>query len=553
MTTDVLTVIDPQVAQAELAKRTLARRHLVDFSEYVSPWYHGYRHHRLVGLYLEQVADFIRTRGKEGVGRLMITMPPRHGKTEQCSRQFPAWLLGLMPDTRIILTSYNGDRANANSRGARDLVMDQRYGAVFGDRSSVDAPVDLSADSRSVTAWDLAAPHRGGVVAAGVGGGITGTGAHLLVVDDPLRGREEAESRAQRDKVWDWWTSTAYTRLEDGGAVVLIMTRWHPDDLAGRLLTQMASDPMADQWQVVNLPAVWEGYEPKEEIASSATPPRNDKIKEEIASSATPPRNDKFTSSATPSRNDMWAGYFRDMLLNGVWVQKEDPLGRAPGEALWPEKYSAEDLERIRTNVGGHDWISLYQQSPIQREGAMFKPEWVNVVDRIPGKVIARVRYWDKAGTEGGGDYSAGVLMAMTNDKHLYIEHVARGQMSYHHRNQLMARINDADMEREGPVVRTYQEVEPGAAGKEAAANTVKEMGGRGIVPDPVGNKSKDVRAMALATACEAGLVHLVRAEWNQKLLEEMMMFPKGVHDDQVDAASGAYNQLARGGRSGVF
>lgn len=512
---EVLTAIDPVVAQAELARRTLARRHLVDFSEYVSPWYHGYRHHRLVGGYLSQVAEFIRSRGKKGVGRLMITMPPRHGKTEQCSRQFPAWLLGLMPDTRIILTSYNGDRANANSRGARDLVMDARYASVFGHKSSVDAPVDLSSDSRSVTAWDLASPHRGGVVAAGVGGGITGTGAHLLVVDDPLRGREEAESSAQRDRVWDWWTSTAYTRLEDGGAVVLIMTRWHPDDLAGRLLQQMASDPMSDQWQVVNLPGLWE-----------------------------PP--------SVPEDKDPEV-HFRDMLLNGVWTQEVDQLEREEGEALWPEKYTAEDLLRIKTNVGSHDWFSLYQQSPIRREGAMFKPEDIDVVDRIGGKVIARVRYWDKAGTEGGGDYTAGVLMSKTSDGHYYIEHVRREQKSFHGRNQMIAKMFDADLEREGPTVKVYQEMEPGAAGKEAAANVVKELGGRGIISDPVGNKSKAVRATALATACEAGLVHMIRAEWNQKFVEELMMFPKGTHDDQVDAAAGAYNKLARGGRSGVF
>jgi len=547
---EMLTAIDPVAAQAELAKRALARRHLVDFSEYVSPWYHGYRHHRLVGLYLEAVARHIRTRGKEGIGRLMITMPPRHGKTEQCSRQFPAWLLGLMPDTRIILTSYNGDRANANSRGARDLVMDARYGAIFGQRSSVDAPVDLSADSRSVTAWDLASPHRGGVVAAGVGGGITGTGAHLMVVDDPLRGREEAESRAQRDRVWDWWTSTAYTRLEDGGAVVLIMTRWHPDDLAGRLLQQMASDPMADQWQVVNLPAIWPGSPEhgtslgRLEAAPASEPePGTGDGKGEIASE--PETED--------GEEDPWPGYFRDMLLNGVWVQKDDPLGREPGEALWPEKYSSEDLKRIKTNVGVYDWGSLYQQSPIQREGAMFRPEWLDTVDRIPGKVIARVRYWDKAGTDGSGDYSAGVLMAMTSDKHFYIEHVAREQMSSYRRNKKMARLIDADLERDGPTVKTYHEVEPGASGKEAAVNTVKELDGRAISPDPAGNKSKEVRAMALATACEARMVHLLRAEWNQKYIEELMMFPKGVHDDQVDASAGAYNKLARGGRSGVF
>lgn len=197
--------VSPQEAALERIQREKARRHLVDFSEYVSaPWYQAYDHHRLVGEALEQVARYIETKGREGIGRLMIFEPPRHGKTEQVSRQFPAWLLGRLPDTRIILTSYNGDRANANSRAARDLILDPRYAAIFGRTSGNETPVKMSEDSRSVTAWDLAYPYRGGMVAAGVGGGITGTGAHLMVVDDPLRGREEAESQAQRDRIWDW-------------------------------------------------------------------------------------------------------------------------------------------------------------------------------------------------------------------------------------------------------------------------------------------------------------------------------------------------------------
>lgn len=511
---EILTAIDPNLAQAELSQRELARRHLVDFSEYVSPWYRAYEHHRLVGQYLEEVARFIKTRGKEGIGRLMIFMPPRHGKTEQCSRQFPAWLLGNLPDTRIILTSYNGDRANANSRAARDLVLESRYEVLFGRRSSVETPVRMSDDSRSVTAWDLANPHRGGVVSAGVGGGITGTGAHLMVVDDPLRGREEAESESQRERVWEWWTSTAYTRLEDGGAVVIIMTRWHPDDLAGRLLAQMASDPMADQYKVLNLPAIWE----KPSIPEEKT----------------------------------FEDYHRDMLLNGVWTDEEDQLGRKEGQALWPIKYSEEDLERIKINVGGHDWLSLYQQSPIQREGAMFKPEWFDIVDKAPDNVVARARYWDKAGSNNSGDYSAGVLISRAPNGHYYIEDVVREQLSSYRRNKKMKRVIDGDLLRVGPTVQQYHEIEPGSAGEEAARNTVKELEGRAIQADPVGNKSKEVRATALATACEAKLVHLVRGTWNKAFIEELIMFPKGRNDDQVDAAAGAYNKIARSGRSGV-
>ena len=512
---DALLTLDPQLADAELARRELARRHLVDFSEYVGEgWYEAEAHHRLVGNYLEQVARFIETRGKEGIGRLMIFEPPRHGKTEQVSRQFPAWLLGLLPDKRVILTSYNADRANASSRAARDIVLDQRFAAVFGTQSSQATPVRMSEDSRSVTAWDLARPHRGGVVSAGVGGGITGTGAHLMVVDDPLRNREEAESAARRDAIWEWWTSTAYTRLEDGAAIVIILTRWHPDDLAGRLLQAMASDPEADQYTVLNLPAIWE----RPQI----------------------PEGKDFET------------YHRDMLLNGVWTDKTDQMGRAVGEALWPEKYSAEELARIRANIGIHDWTSLYQQSPIQREGQMFKPEWLDTVDKIPGKVVERVRYWDKAGSDGKGDYTCGVLVAKNDAGHCFIEHVVREQLSYYLRNQKIRRTIDADLLREGPTTRGYQEVENGAAGQEAAVNVVKEMRGRPLQMDPVGNKSKEVRASAFASACEAGLVHIVRAPWNQAFVEELMMFPKGKHDDQVDAASGAYNKIARSGRSGV-
>ena len=513
--TNQATMVTPQSAALERIRREKAKRHLVDFSEYVSsPWYEAYPHHDLVGKYLEEVALFIETKGKEGIGRLMIFMPPRHGKTEQVSRQFPAWLLGRMPDKRIILTSYNADRANASSRAARDLVLDQRYSAVFGSKSSEATPVRMSDDSRSVTAWDLAAPFRGGVVAAGVGGGITGTGAHLMVVDDPLRNREEAESEARRNAIWEWWTSTAYTRLEDGAAVVIILTRWHPDDLAGRLLKAMASDPEADQYTVLNLPAIWEKPEP-------------------------------------PDEKD-FETYHQDMLLNGVWTDEDDQLGREEGEALWPEKYNEKEMARIQVNVGAHDWSSLYQQSPIQRDGQMFKPEWLDVVDTIPGTVVERVRYWDKAGSEGKNDYTCGVLLAKNDAGHFFIEHVVRERLSFFTRNQKIRRTNDADLQRPGPLVKGFHEVENGAAGIEAAANTVKEMQGRPLQMDPVGNKSKEVRATAFAVACEALLVHLVRAPWNQAYIEELMMFPKGKHDDQVDASSGAYNKIARSGRSGV-
>lgn len=245
----------PEEAKRELAKRELARRHLVDFSEYVSPWYHAAYNHRVIGEYLEQVEIYIRTKGKQGIGRLLIFKPPRTGKSEQATIHFPSWVLGRLPDTRVILTSYGADLAVKFSRKMRALVGSERYVNVFGERAAARnvslssgllvknsegqgdeetrgrgdggflEPVEISSDSRAAEAWDLASPHRGGVTAAGVGGGITGMGAHLFVVDDPFKNREEAERDSQRELVWEWWTSTALTRLEDGGAVVGMLTR----------------------------------------------------------------------------------------------------------------------------------------------------------------------------------------------------------------------------------------------------------------------------------------------------------------------------------------
>lgn len=250
-------------AKRERARREKARRDFTAFSEYVAaPWYRAARHQRVVAEALTQVARYIETKGREGIGRLMVFEPPRHGKTEQCAQLFPAWVLGRMPDTRVILTAYGAGLAQKSSRAVRGYLTSQRYATVFGELSARETPIQLSDDSRAVTDWDLAEPHRGGVMAAGIGGGITGHGAHLFIIDDPFKNRDEAESEAYREKVLEWYSSSAYTRLEDGGAIIIIHTRWHPDDLAGQLLKRMASGgEYSDRWIVIDLPALAWGTE----------------------------------------------------------------------------------------------------------------------------------------------------------------------------------------------------------------------------------------------------------------------------------------------------
>jgi hypothetical protein len=178
--------------------------------------------------------------------RLLVVWPPRHGKSQFISRYFPAWYLGRYPDRRVILCGYGDNFASEWGRKVRDLL--QEYGPDwFG--------VAVRRDSAAADRWNIDG-HEGGMVAVGVGGAIMGKGADLLVLDDVVKSFEEANSEVYRQKTWDWYISTAFTRLEPGGSVLLIMTRWHHDDIAGRLLAQ--TEMGLDSWEMIRIPALSE-------------------------------------------------------------------------------------------------------------------------------------------------------------------------------------------------------------------------------------------------------------------------------------------------------
>ncbi|PKN91096.1 MAG: hypothetical protein CVU44_20995 [Chloroflexi bacterium HGW-Chloroflexi-6] len=505
--------ISPKQARQELARRELSKLRFLDFCRYVDPKFLAVPHAKYVASKLEQVARYIETSGREGISRLMILMPPRHGKTEQASIKFPAWLLGRAPDSRVILTSYSADLASRNSRQMRELVVGDRYRAVFGDRSSLEAPVILSADSRSVATWDLAQPHRGGVIAAGIGGSITGMGATLLVVDDPLKGRQEAESQGRRDDVDEWYRSVAYNRLEAHGAIIVFHTRWHPDDLAGRLIRRMAQDERADQWEIVFLPAL---------------------------------ALDSYPANAQEQR---------DFMLDGIYMPLSDPLERKPGEALWPSRFHAEWLEKKKLNIDLYEFESQYQQNPYSREGGFFKREWFTIVDSGPGdkvlqktfqdgtRLVARVRYWDKAASKNG-DFTAGALCSIGEDGFFYIEHVFRSQMTPGERDKTIAEIGVEDYQNYGPFIICHQQ-DPGSAGVDSAQATNSQLADYGLWAtfEPISG-DKVVRAGPLASKMQSGRIRLVRGAWNQAFIDECTAFPNGRNDDQVDAGASSLSKL---------
>jgi predicted phage terminase large subunit-like protein len=494
--------VSPKMAAAEIAKRELARRHLIDYCTYVAPWYKPARHHIYLAKKLEQVKRFIETNGQEGIGRLLICEPAQYGKTEQASRLFPSWLLGDLPDTRIILTSYGADLAMENSRVCRNYVGSDEYANIFGQRSAMDEPVELSAESRSVVSWNLK-DHRGSVFAAGVGGGITGRPANLVVIDDPFKSREDAESETYRRKVMSWYRSVVYPRVANtpGAAIIIMHTRWDQEDLAGQLLTQMVSDPQADQFDVVFLPAL-------------ALP------------------EDQY-----PKTDDE----YRENLLRGIYIPMNgDPLGRAAGQALWPERSDEKSLARTHANMMDYDFQAIFQQLPRMAEGEFFDEKDFAIVERAPENV-RWFRYIDLAlGESETSDFNSTIAVAMGGAGDLYL----RDRIKVRNLEQFLpqataAMLSDDEAKTEWGVEDVaFQRlvVKQFLANPRLAAHRIHAV-------KPHGDKVERARSWQLRA--KQGHVKLVRGPWNLDFIREATSFPKGRHDDDVDTVSGGVQMIA--------
>lgn len=221
----------------EMARRILARRSLLSFISYTSPWFRVSWHHRVLAEALERVES-----GE--LKRLMVFLPPRHSKSEMVSVNFPAWVLGRNKDRSIIEASYSDSLATEFGRQARNLVDSPEYRNVFD--------TELAEDSKSKSVWSTNG--RGKYNAVGVGGSVTGKGADIFIIDDPIKNRQDADSFLMRENIHSWYKSTARTRLSPSGAIVVCVTRWNDDDLPGRLLEgENGSD-----WEVIKFPAIAE-------------------------------------------------------------------------------------------------------------------------------------------------------------------------------------------------------------------------------------------------------------------------------------------------------
>lgn len=469
------------LASRELLKRRRARSGLLDFTRYTMPTFILNWHHRVTCDVLDRFA-----RGE--LKRVMIFMPPRHTKSEFVSRRLPAKLLGDNPNLMVMSASYGADLARLMNRDVQRIIDSNEYRALYPETQLNSKNVRATAQGNYLRNSDLfeIVDYTGSYRSSGIGGGLTGQGFDYGIIDDPIKSRAEANSITFRKALWEWYQGVFYDRMNDQtGSILITMTRWHEDDLCGRLLKLAEDDPRADQWYVLRLPA----------IAEDPIDPR-------------------------------------------------DP--RQIGEALWKARFNEDAMEKKRIAVGTYEWNAKYQQRPKPIEGNRIKREWLaNMVNSAPDDCV-RVRYWDKAGTQDGGAFTAGVLLAKDNDSgRYYVEHVVRGQWSAYNREQIIKQTAEMDKAKYGyGAVTYYVEQEPGSGGKESAENTIRNLAGHDVHADrPTGDK--DTRLAPFEAQAEAGNIIMVHGDWNHEYVEELVAIPNGSFRDQSDASAGAFNKLA--------
>jgi len=408
--------------------------------------------------------------------RLMWFMPPQEGKSQRVSRWFPLWMLMRDPSLRIVIASYEFNTARRWGRAIRNEI-----------KTHPELGLRIKAGTGAANEWELEGSD-GGIYTVGVGGALTGRPADLVIIDDPVKGRKEADSETARADCKEWWQETVNARLGDHTPVVLIMTRWHEDDLAGWLQTEHPGE-----WRVINVPAL---------------------------------------ADHDPAKGET------------------DPLGRDPGEWLTSARgRTPASWERRRTNFGARGFQALCQGQPSPDEGNVFKrgawryyatPMWSDQPDgsKLVLDVEQVIQSWDMTFKDTKGtDYVVGTVWAQRGAEAFLLDRV-KARLNFPATCEALRLLTKLWPQ------ATTKLVEDKANGSAVMAQLRTQVGGM-IAVNP--RDSKLERANAVSPFVEAGNVWLpgkTIALWVEDFVDEMAAFPNGTHDDQVDSTTQALDRL---------
>lgn len=398
---------------------------------------------------------------KRGGGRIIVSLPPRHGKSRLLSIGSTTWVAENYGHFNTALCTYGLSLSTDFSGAVRDQIE------MNPDKLSV----RIKKGSNRLDKFNF--DEGGGVYAFGLMGPMTGRGFHVFFLDDFIKHIKEATSALYRQQTWDWFTTTAWTRLEPGATAVIVATRWHDDDLIGRIL-----DEFKGEWEYIRLPAI---------------------------------------------------------------AEPGDPLGRQPGEALFPERYPVEELLKLKRMLGSFWFSAIYQQDPKDDSSKMADKDWLQYVGQLPHPAsLTWARVWDFAGTRSAGDYTCGMLFGADKENERgYIADIVRDQQSPDDLDTLFKETAEKD----GKAVPIIILREPGASGL-IATNHFKKLVPDYLVSDVPELQNKTSKAHAALAGAERGDLFLLLAAWNDAFAGEFDHFPNSDYDDQMDCLAVAWNEL---------
>lgn len=458
--------IDKDLEWMRNRQKEKAVSHFNVFLDYIQPGYSQQWFHTLIARSCQRLFE-----GTLGTSKLMLFVPPQHGKSEIVSRKFPAWVLGRNPKMKIVGSSYSSDLAQQFSRSIQRTIDSPEYNVLFPDTYLSGSAVRTDASKGYLRNVDLfeTVGYGGFYKAVGVGGSLTGTPVDLGIIDDPVKDALEAYSVTYRERVWNWYTDVFLTRLHNDSKQLLIMTRWHEDDLAGRLL-----DREGDDWTVITIPAICEV------------------------------ENDGSLNSE-----------------------------RHIGEALWEERHSLERLKEAEQR-SPRTFAALYQQRPTIEGGNIIRRDWFGHVTpgefRRMHEDEPIIFFIDTAYTDKTSNDPTGIIATCKIGGDLYITHAQKVNMKFPE----LVRFIPEYVSSQGYTRRSTIRIEPKANGL-SVIDQLQEMTGLNVTKTPSPTEAKETRLNAASPTVEGGRVILVDGAWNEAFVDEICGFPSKPHDEFVD------------------